>query len=405
MERGVTSGSCGQYDNQWRKWRDFLSSIPEGERPDEYLEEVVSKDDKVVYLAGFVGYLVDTLGMRGAKEVSSVLSGLRFQWTRKGLESQFFMDARLAAAKQGARPSTTEMRAISDRVMETRKLPAFVGMIMHLRQKWYEEATLDSKGLYRMAIYLSAAVSFDMGLRPGNVRRVDGNREDHCMLAGDITFSIASGSGELRVKGGEDLRSYLGVPGLMGVTVNQERLDTVEKMGLKVVTSKTSNRVRAPLVEWEVCRGNGFEESLLVDMCRFMVVSGVKEGDPFCSRWARSRTGTMTRKVVTSHDLSEAVKDAGEAFGIARIHFSSKSLRSGFASHMAACGVSREQYLSRGGWSLKSRVPEKHYIHQTARGSFSTAMDGDGEVTGLGVGKVLSMLPVGQLQVARRAEV
>ena len=57
------------------------------------------------------------------------------------------------------------------------------------------------------------------------------------------------------------------------------------------------------------------------------------------------------------------------------------------------------------GWSLKSQVPETHYIHQIARGSFSTAVDEDGEVTGLGVKRVRAMLPTGLVPMARRAEV
>ena len=71
----------------------------------------------------------------------------------------------------------------------------------------------------------------------------------------------------------------------------------------------------------------------------------MREDEPFCSRWAANKKGVMMRKTVTSQDLSKAVKEAAEAFGISAENFSAKSPRSGFASQMSACGVERERFL------------------------------------------------------------
>jgi hypothetical protein len=133
VEKGVTGGSCGQYKNHWNKWVRFLQTLPEEERPEEHLRDVEDREDKVMFIIGFIGYLVEELKIRGAKEVSGVISGVKFEWHRRGLESGFFEDSRIKAAKQGARLTTEEMRIAARRSSETRKLPAFVDMIKWLR--------------------------------------------------------------------------------------------------------------------------------------------------------------------------------------------------------------------------------------------------------------------------------
>ena len=124
VEKGVTGGSGGQYKRHWKKWLNFLETLPMSERPDEYLERVRDRDDKVMILMAFVAYLVEDLQIRGSKEVGGVLSGVRFEWNCQGLESGFFEDPRVGAAKQGSRLNTEEMRDQVVRSLETRKLPA-----------------------------------------------------------------------------------------------------------------------------------------------------------------------------------------------------------------------------------------------------------------------------------------
>jgi hypothetical protein len=395
VRKGVTGGSAIQYKGHWSKWADFLGSIAEEDRPDEYLEEVVEAEDKVMFIMGFIWYLVEELGIKGAKEVSGVVSGVRFQWKKEGVDSSFFEDHRVRAAKKGARLTTEQMRAWARKSRDNRKLPAFWGMVQWLREELYKGSGWDADGMYNKGVYLAAAVAFDVGLRPGNVRKVDGpNREDHCIRAGELVFRVEEGGTEIAISGGEPIREYLGIEIGEGWTVNAERLAALKGVGVQVVTSKTSNRVRAPLTEWTIQRGNEFEEALVTDLGEFMVRSGVKGEDPFCSRWAAGRRGVLQRKVVTSADLSKAVKRAAAAFGLPPANFSAKSLRSGFASHMAACGVPQEQFKARGGWSEKSRVPNDHYIHQFARGAFSVVVNEEGEQLGLDEDDVRALLPV-----------
>jgi hypothetical protein len=394
VKKGVTGGSATQYQGHWRKWLDFLGTIEEENRPDEYLVEVTEEEEKVMFLMGFAWYVSEVLGVKGAKEVSGVVSGVRFQWKKEGMESGFFEDPRVRAAKQGARLTPEQMRSWSRKSREKRKLPICTEMIQWMRDKWYSRSGTDAEGIYCKGVYLAAAIAFDVGLRPSNVRKADGpNREDHCIRAGELVFYVDKEGGEVGISGGESIRDYLGRKDNGEWRVDPKKLTTVMGVGVSVVTSKTSNKVRAPLTEWTIRRGNAYEEALVMDLSEFMVLSGVKEDDPFCSRWAVGRRGVLQRKVVTSADLSKAVKEAAAALGLPTKNFSAKSLRSGFASHMAACGVPQEEFKARAGWSDKSTVPQKHYVHQVVRGAYSLGVDSEGDALGLGLNKLRTLLP------------
>ena len=61
--------------------------------------------------------------------------------------------------------------------------------------------------------------------------------------------------------------------------------------------------------------------------------------DEFVARYAPVMD---TRKVVSRKQLCNAVKEACVAFDLPPARFSAKSLRSGFATHMTVCGITRE---------------------------------------------------------------
>ena len=50
--------------------------------------------------------------------------------------------------------------------------------------------------------------------------------------------------------------------------------------------------------------------------------------------------------------LREAIKEMIEALGLPPIRYGGKSCRSGFATHMAACGVGKEELYEREGVGL-----------------------------------------------------
>ena len=238
--KGVTRGSGSFYKGSWSKWKQFLVGIDTNNRPGELLLDVISNEEKVKWLALFITFLYDTLGMRGYKRVSGVISGLRWYMHRHMIPSEIFDDPRILAVKKGARHSLEKACFVGEDAAETRKLPAFVEMILMMRKQLYVDSGVDADGLYSKAVYLSAALSFDMGLRPGNVRKADGrDKEDHCIRAGDIVFRVQGDGGEVRIKGGQDVRCFL----LKGVNGT----DRVIGADVYVWTSKTFNRGQKPI--------------------------------------------------------------------------------------------------------------------------------------------------------------
>jgi len=187
-----------------------------------------------------------------------VVSGVRFQWKKEGMESGFFEDPRVRAAKQGARLTPEQMRSWSRKSREKRKLPICTEMIQWMRDKWYSRSGTDAEGIYCKGVYLAAAIAFDVGLRPSNVRKADGpNREDHCIRAGELVFYVDKEGGEVGISGGESIRDYLGRKDNGEWRVDPKKLTTVMRVGVQVVNSKTANKVRAPLTEWTInCHGS-----------------------------------------------------------------------------------------------------------------------------------------------------
>ena len=112
--------------------------------------------------------------MRSTQRVSAVLSGLRLMWHIQRLDSSFFDDPSLSAAKKGVRPTVAEVRNMEIRKSETRKLPAVVEIMAEMREKLWVDSGVDAEGLYQKAIWISALVSFDTGVRASNVRLKDG---------------------------------------------------------------------------------------------------------------------------------------------------------------------------------------------------------------------------------------
>ena len=398
MSRAVTSGTKRGYERHWNKWTGFLRTIPEWQRPSEFLLEVQSPSDKVDWLSLFVLHLYEVHGMRGSQCVSSVLSGLRLMCRIRRLDTGFFDLPDLGAVKKGVRPTVAEVCNNETRRAETRKLPAIVEIMAAMRERLWVDTGVDSEGLYSKAIWISALIGFDTGVRPSNVCLGDGKSAvDHCILSSDLVFNVTTQLGNERFRGGEAVRGELeeGYP---------ESIKRVSCVDVSIVTTKITNKSSAGRVVNRIGRGNAFESAAVDDICAFQVLSRVKSTDKFCTRYAPTNRGKLSRKTVINKDLSNAIKDAAESLGLPRIIFSPKSLTSGYATYQVECGVTWEAMTSRGGWSKTSSVPRRHYIFENARGPLCTAVDSQGVVQGLGLEGLKGFLPVGPLSVSRRAE-
>lgn len=352
-------------------------------RPQLFLQDVVSEIDKVKWIVLFIAYLGEQ-GVRGSRNVGNVLSGLKFHWKGNLVDAAFFESVVVKQAKKGTRLTTKEVRekAIADD--ERRLLPAFVQMMIAMRAQLWDQSGYDTLGLDMKGTYIAAAVSYDSGLRPSNVTLRNGPKaEDHCIRAEDFVFVVDLGSGAMTcLRGGEEIRAFLATSGMSAVS-------QVASVDFKVLTGKMHNSASFSREVRSIGRGSVFEVLLLEDLCEWMVISRVKGKDEFVTRYAPVMN---TRKVVPRKALTDAVKAASERFGFPGAKFSAKSLRSGFASHMTSCGISREDMVARAGWSLRSRVPEQHYINSFSRGAYGAALDPEGNVAGLGVAGTWRMM-------------
>jgi hypothetical protein len=86
----------------------------------------------VKWIVLFIAYLRDVREVRGFEAMSQVLSGVRFFWKKKGVDSRFFEDPIVTQAKKGARLTTDEIRESALVKEGDRFLPVFTEMVMQL---------------------------------------------------------------------------------------------------------------------------------------------------------------------------------------------------------------------------------------------------------------------------------
>lgn len=115
---------------------------------------------------------------------------------------------------------------------------------------------------------------------------------------------------------------------------------------------------------------------VLNDLLLWFMNSQVQEDDELLTRYSSSGS----RKVVIRKDVRTAIKLAVSGAGLPAKNFSTKSLRSGFGTHVAANGMGAAEMKARGGWVQKSSVPENHYVrHMHSRGALALATSESGE--------------------------
>lgn len=79
--------------------------------------------------------------------------------------------------------------------------------------------------------------------------------------------------------------------------------------------------------------------------------------------------------------------------GLPAKNFSTKSLKSGFGTHVTANGMGVDEMKARGGWVKISGVPESHYIrHIHSRGALALPVSESGTQLH-GIDEIRRMLP------------
>ena len=133
---------------------------------------------------------------------------------------------------------------------------------------------------------------------------------------------------------------------------------------------------------------------MLNDLVEWIVESRVETHDLLTTRYWQGNKRTVLRK-----EVREAIKTVCHKLGLPQKHFSTKSLRSGFATHYKRCDGDIEHRNARGGWAPGSMVPDTKYDFNVPRGAFSL---GSTTSSGLTVEGMRSLIPSDSAREGRR---
>jgi hypothetical protein len=385
LPNSVTAGTANGYASGFKKWLDYLESLPDHIRSDVYLEHVKDDRERAKRVVLYMAYLFEAKGQRD-EQISKAITCLAYYFTVEGVSTAFLSSSLISRGRKAGVRSTEEARALEEKRTDSVKLPVFLDLVWQVRKTCWEGKDWSAKGMDSKALWLAIGLAFDSGPRISNVTLKDGKTaEDHCIRAGHAAFTIVDPvSGVLsRVKGGPLLATFL--------SRQDVNYSMVKSVDLVFMSSKTSRKVKSVIKEPKtIARGTWMESTVLDDILAWVHYSCVKEDDELLTRYC-SVTGN--RKVVIRKDVTLALKQAADAFGLPIKHFSTKSLRSGFGTHAKANGMSSSDVNMRGGWAEGSIIPDKHYVRKMhSQGAFALSLSASGDQMH-GIDEIRRMLP------------
>lgn len=386
LSNSVTAGTARSYSVGIKTWTEYLGTLDSNSHPGEYLEKVKDQNGKAQRVVLFMAYLYMNEGLRD-EQIKRTITSLTYMLEVKGMDASFMHLALVSRGRAATSRSSEECRVHEKKRGDNVILPVCLDIVLGVREKYWVEQDWDMKGMDMKGIWLAICLGFDSGLRIGNLTKKDGpHGADHCIRAGQLTFLVKDPktAEEIRLKGGSTITNFL-----KRVDVT---LDMVSTVDMVYVTSKTSRKIKS-LIEnpKTLSRRTEVESMVLDDLLLWFIHSQVQETDELLTRYS----STGSRKVVIRKDVRTAIKLAVSGAGLPPKNFSTKSLRSGFGTHVTANGMTASEMKTRGGWVSTSRVPDNHYVrHMHSRGALALSASESG-VQMHGVGEITRMLPPG----------
>jgi len=392
LELSCVVGTWDQYKKPWENWVEYLGQI-KGPGMNNPTLDGVEYFDKVIRVVLFIKHLYEN-GARKTK-VDSILSALSTKMQSLFRDSSMFGDAIVKRAKKGTIGTNDEIAAMNQDKLSNPTMPMALDMVMQGRLRFWLGQNWDAKGMNARAAWICMALGFNFGARIGHLTRARGKARpkkgvvpdpnakparsspDHCLRCRNMKFYVKQkGTNALAiVLGGEEIRDFLGCN-------TKGQSDAVEFVELVFLTSKTVRKVVTNVVNVKkVGRSTPEETILLQDLCEWMVHAKPKVDDEITCRYAQREQGKarIDRKVITAAEVNWAIKALAVYLKLPPEMFSSRSLRSGLASHLTAQGVSTEVRNHIGNWTEKSRVVDNHYAHKAASGgAFAGDLEGPG---------------------------
>lgn len=384
LSNSVTAGTARSYNAGIKTWTEYLGTLDSNSHPGEYLERVEDQNGKAQRVVLFMAYLYMNEGLRD-EQIKRIITSLTYTLEVKGMDASFMHLALVSRGRAATSRSSEECRVYEEKRKDNVILPVCLDIVLGVREKYWVEQDWEMKGMDMKGIWLAISLGFDSGLRIGNLTKRDGpHGADHCIRAGQLNFLVKDPQTTevIRLKGGSTITNFL--------KRGDVTLDMVSEVDMIYVTSKTSRKVKS-LIEnpKTLSRRTDVESMVLDDLLQWFIYSQVQEEDELLTRYS----STGSRKVVIRKDVRKAIKLAVGGAGLPPKNFSTKSLRSGFGTHVTANGMDASEMKSRGGWVATSSVPDTHYVrHMHSRGALALSTSGSG-VQMHGVSEITRMLP------------
>lgn len=349
MRKSVQLSTEKGYSSGWEHWLKYLDTLAPVNNPGVFFEKVRGTKDRQSRLALFYVYLYE-LGKR-EEQIVRVSSAVRFHMEAHQYDTSFFDGVVAKRSRMASGRSNDEKRQQRIKQAETKILPIGLDIVRELREElWVNTSWKSKEGLDKKGTWISIGLGYDGGNRVSNVTGKDGsNASDHSLKTEDIVFHVTNAftRREATVKGVEALRDALQVSGA-----------EVKFASIHYWTSKTASK--------SLTLDHMTAVPLLKDLVEWICKSGAKPGECVCSRYWNGR-----KRTVTSKDVRYAIKHACLRNGLPAERYSSKSLRSGFATHYTLCNGDTKERDASGGWAEGSSVPAAHYDFAPLKGALS----------------------------------
>jgi hypothetical protein len=355
LGRSVLPSSRGTYKRGWALWLEYLAGLNSQRNPGSRMERVNGVHCRAERLVLFYRFLYASKGIR-SERIGGISSALRYAMDCRGVDTSFFMTAVASRGRKAGRRSVEEMSSYQAWREEKRILPVGLEVVLDLRRALWTSSGWDTrKGVDCKGIWIAIGLGFDSGSRIGSVTLKDGpTASDHCIRAKHVSFELVhdqTGESICRA-GGESFRQWYQKGGY-----------TVKYVTCLYHTSKTAHKRTSLDAEDEG------DNLLIRDLVEWVMRSGVRAEDELTTRYFQG-----ARKVTIRKDTVTAIKEACGRLGLDPSRFSTKSLRSGFATQYAVSGGEARDRCLQGGWTQGSATPAAHYDNHVPKGALSLGL-------------------------------
>ncbi|KAJ1406343.1 hypothetical protein B484DRAFT_469530, partial [Ochromonadaceae sp. CCMP2298] len=380
-ERDRSKASSQRYKAGWSHWVDFIAAQPADRRPDPFLTEMGSEEDKALFVALFIQHLYHPPHNLRGKSLTANVTHVKGYFAHQPLiSSALFESATVKTAKKCAARRGKELKAARKAKAAGKKVPLCHEMVDHARTHYWESKGWTGKGMDCRAKYLGMATMADAGCRNSNLTgptKVKGEViTDHGMTCDDVKVEVTVPP---KAQGAETTALLNAGPGKRDCLLrNDVRANDYSKMmsiSFTFLTTKTTKdgTDTVPAVA-RLGRTTEREERLLVDWLDWFVHNeGQLLGDYVLSRYSPE---TGKRRLLQRADLADIIKATAVSFDMPPSAFSTSSGRKGYTTHCIANGMQAPEMHQRTDWARDSKVPLTFYNTQvTNRGMM--ALEGD----------------------------